>query len=211
MRLRPRAVVLSLILAVVVNALGLLFLLRINDHVRPAKGRAQVEARPIDFTARKKRKPPRRRVRRRIKRVALRQPPLPVPNLPSSIQAPGLLLPDVAAASLIRPVFDEEMASNTRLILAEEEVDEPPKVVHRVAPEYPEEAADKGVTGWVQLKLLIDRQGRVERVLLSNSQPKKTFDRVARRAIKRWVFSPARYQGKSVAVWFRQRLIFNLQ
>ena len=87
MRLGRRAIVVSALLALAVNSIGLLVLLAINEHVRPTKKRGQVKAREIDFTARKKKKRQRRRARQRLKRVALRTPPLPVPNLPSSIQA----------------------------------------------------------------------------------------------------------------------------
>lgn len=209
MRLRTRDIVASVLLALVINVAGLLLLVEINAHVQPQQDRAAVASRQIDFVKQRK-KPRQRRLRTRVKRVVFKQPPLPVPNLPSAIHAPGLLMPEIQVAGMIQPVFEQEARQGARLILSEEQVDVPPKALHRIPPDYPEDAADRGVTGWVQLKLLVDRAGRVEQVHLLGAKPKGVFEQAAQRAIRRWIFSPARYRGATVSVWFRQKMIFRL-
>ncbi len=211
MALKPRTIVSATVFSLLVNGAGLYLLVLINSHIQPPKTKKTLAAKPLDFTPRKKRRRVRRRVHRRARKTRVAVKPLAVPNLPSTIQAPGLGAPALAATSLIKPLFGETLRKQAKLIFKEEEVDEPPKVVHRVAPRYPQAARDQAISGWVQFQLLIDAYGRVEQARLLGANPKGVFERAARAAITRWTFSPARYGGRAVAVWFRQRLVFALR
>ncbi len=63
----------------------------------------------------------------------------------------------------------------------------------RVTPQYPIEAACKGIEGWVKLSFSIDTDGSVTNIQVMDSSPKRTFDRAARKALKAW-----RYKAKFV-------------
>jgi TonB family protein len=211
MALRPRTITFAAAISLLMNGAGLYLLVLINSHIQAPKQKKQLAVKQIDFTPRKKRRRVRRRVRRRTRKMRAAIKPLAVPNLPSTIQAPGLGAPTLSATSLIKPLFQDSLRKQAKLIFKEEDVDVAPKVVHRVAPRYPSAARNQAISGWVQFQLLIDAYGRVKRARLLGAKPQGVFESAARAAITRWTFSPARYQGRAVPVWFRQRLLFSLR
>jgi protein TonB len=68
----------------------------------------------------------------------------------------------------------------------------------RVDPQYPANAARDGIEGWVELSFSIDESGAVRDVVVTDSQPKRTFDQAAKRALQRWKYQAKREDGKSV-------------
>lgn len=75
--------------------------------------------------------------------------------------------------------------------------DQPPKLLKRVNPIYPQDAFVKKVEGTVILEILIDSTGRVSRVRVINSIP--ALDQAAIETVKQWLFSPAIKHGRPVA------------
>ncbi len=86
----------------------------------------------------------------------------------------------------------------------------PPVVVHRVDPEYPESARRARVSGEVVLKILVEADGRVSSVEVEEGLP-MGLSESASSAVERWVYAPARVEGKPVAVYSRARVRFSLQ
>ena len=77
----------------------------------------------------------------------------------------------------------------------------PPELVHKVQPRYPEAARLARLPGRVFLKAVIGVDGSVERVeVLSATHP--MFEEEAVAAVKQWRYTPARYHGIPVAVFF---------
>lgn len=67
-----------------------------------------------------------------------------------------------------------------------------PKVVKKVAPEFPAEAARQNVSnGTVRAKLIIAADGKVSDVEIVEAQPRRVFDRAAVEALKEWRFEAA--------------------
>ncbi|AWB69059.1 energy transducer TonB [Saccharobesus litoralis] len=65
----------------------------------------------------------------------------------------------------------------------------------RVEPRYPAAAARNGIEGWVSLQFSINELGAVEDVLVIEAQPKRVFDREAKRALSRWKYKPQVIDG----------------
>lgn len=65
-----------------------------------------------------------------------------------------------------------------------------PGIKTRVAPEYPDAAARRGLSGKVVLRLYINEKGIVDRVETLSAQPKGMFERSAERAFHAARFSP---------------------
>ena len=63
-------------------------------------------------------------------------------------------------------------------------------------PKYPTQAARDGKEGWVQLSFTIDELGGVTDVEVIDAEPKRIFDREAKRALRKWKYRPKIIDGK---------------
>ena len=97
------------------------------------------------------------------------------------------------------------------MVMSEDSVDVAPQPSERSAMEYPKKARKMGVSGYVVMNLLINKQGGVEKVKVLESQPANIFDDVAVTGVKTWRFKPAQYKGEAVKVWAKQKVRFDLQ
>jgi TonB family protein len=88
--------------------------------------------------------------------------------------------------------------------------DVPPITISTVTPEYPESEREREIEGTVSLKLLIGRDGIVHDVKIEK-QLSPVFDSVAVAAVEHSVFSPAKREGKPVAIWYYFPVRFNLE
>jgi protein TonB len=68
----------------------------------------------------------------------------------------------------------------------------------RIEPKYPVQAARDGKEGWVRLSFTINEVGGVEDVDVIEADPKRVFDREAKRALRKWKYKPKIVDGKPV-------------
>ncbi len=87
-----------------------------------------------------------------------------------------------------------------------------PTVVKKIDPKYPEIALRAGLEGNVYVKVWVDKEGKVRKVVVLKSDA-EIFNEAAIEAAKQWVFTPAVMQKGPVSVWvsipFRFRLTGN--
>ena len=82
----------------------------------------------------------------------------------------------------------------------------------RINPKYPIDAARNGVEGWVILAFDINAIGEVVNIKIVDSQPKRIFDKAARRALSQWKYQAKSVSGKTVAQQnFTVQLDFNME
>jgi periplasmic protein TonB len=74
-----------------------------------------------------------------------------------------------------------------------------PAYLYNPLPSYPEAARKTGQRGVVVLRVSINERGRVSAVNLIRSSGHSLLDDRARTAVQRWIFRPARQNGKPVA------------
>lgn len=74
----------------------------------------------------------------------------------------------------------------------------PPQVVTQTPPEYPQQAARRGVRGIVILRGVVDDQGVVRQTRILRSVP--MLDDAAASAVCKWRFTPAQFQWSPIAV-----------
>jgi protein TonB len=68
----------------------------------------------------------------------------------------------------------------------------------RIEPKYPMQAQRNGTEGWVRLRFSIDEVGGVTDIEIIEAQPKRVFNRAAKRALKRWKYKPKVVDGKTI-------------
>lgn len=77
--------------------------------------------------------------------------------------------------------------------------DQEVRPIVRVDPSYPANAARDGIEGWVSLRFTIDPLGGVRDIEIIDAEPKRIFDREARRALAKWKYQPRRVDGEAVS------------
>ena len=82
--------------------------------------------------------------------------------------------------------------------------------LQRIPPQYPRDAARNGITGWVQLEVLVNPDGTVRSARVLEAQPKGLFEASAVQAVLRWKFKPKVVNGQPVQQKGAQRIEFNL-
>jgi protein TonB len=141
-----------------------------------------VMAEPDDTTQLRKRVPP---------------PPPPPPKQPPKMKPvePDIPDADTDGLSFKMPAVDVAGASvDIGSVGAMRDGEATPIV--RIEPKYPVQAARDGKEGWVKLSFTINEVGGVEDVKVIEADPKRVFDREARRALGKWKYKPKIEDGK---------------
>lgn len=86
----------------------------------------------------------------------------------------------------------------------------PPRLVMKGSLDYPSEARQRSISGFVSLKILVATNGSVENVEIEESEPRGYFEQAAMKSIKTWKFEPAMIKGQIVAAWTTQKIKFEL-
>lgn len=218
----------SILVAVVVNVLGVWFLAGLSAPAVAEEPEAIEAPEVVDLPDPPEPLPPPRVVQQVNAPPSPLAPPAPAPPMLSApalsigVKAPTIDAPsagfDVNAGArassadgapgggeLARALEDQPERA-----LDERSVDRAPRPTRKIAPAYPRDAEDRGITGFVQLRLLIGADGGVERIEVVSSSPRGVFDAAARDAVGQWKFSPGMHEGQPVRVWVRKRLEFTL-
>jgi TonB family protein len=82
------------------------------------------------------------------------------------------------------------------------------KILHKVQPGYPGDAASLHIQGVVKIGVTIGTDGRVERMNLISGH--KLLAPAAMQAVRRWVFEPTQVQGHAVKVATQVSIPFDL-
>lgn len=118
--------------------------------------------------------------------------PDPAVHQPSSAATFAVRTPDAGfSAAVLPPVYDPAYYPSSQL-------DVYPALVQPVNLEYPQHAANDGISGRVQLMLLIDETGSVREVTIIDPGPARLFEKKLRSAFTQARFSPARKGGRAV-------------
>jgi protein TonB len=134
----------------------------------------------------------------------------PPPDLSSIIGGIEMNIPEFEAAAVMegdaRDLLDD-IAEET--VMSEGTVDSKPQVAHRADIEYPADAAQEGIEGYVVVHLLVSKDGSVELAKVLEAEPQGVFEKNVLDGVRDWRFMPARYKGNPVQVWVKQKIRFN--
>jgi len=88
-------------------------------------------------------------------------------------------------------------------------VEKEPAIVKKVDPKYPEIALRAGLEGTVYVKMWVDKEGKVRKVVVLKSDA-EIFNQAAIDAASQWVYTPALMQKGPVSVWVAVPFKFRL-
>ncbi len=82
----------------------------------------------------------------------------------------------------------------------------------RIEPDYPPQAKDRSIEGWVLFRYTVTKEGRVKDVVIVDAQPKGIWDRNTIRAVQNWRFQPALKDGKPIeTVGMQTKYVFEME
>jgi TonB family protein len=84
-----------------------------------------------------------------------------------------------------------------------------PKIIKEVNPQYPKSAKKFGLEGAVEVKVWVNKRGKVRRVIIQQSNG-EMLNQAAAEAARQFEFKPAKIKGKSVEVWVNIPFHFRL-
>ncbi|MDD5330825.1 MAG: energy transducer TonB [Sulfuricella sp.] len=105
--------------------------------------------------------------------------------------------PVAEQASPLLPALDIPLIEDPTWYPAKQ-VDRHPTALAQIEPDYPEQAAARGVEGSVVLLLLIDQAGAVKEASVADANPEGVFDDSALAAFRDARFAPAQKNGRAV-------------
>ena len=83
--------------------------------------------------------------------------------------------------------------------------------LNTVQPRYPARAANRSITGWVELLFTVTPSGETDDIEVSRSEPETVFDNAAIRAVEQWTFEPRVFRGQPINQRTAVRLVFNIE
>lgn len=145
-------------------------------------------------------------------------PPKPAPAAPlpaRTAKKPAVTVPvsgrstGVTSHAAPAAVASRETGEGRRRY-AMDQVDTVPSVVGQPRPDYPYRARRRNIEGWVKVRFLVDRDGRVHELTILSSSPRDVFDAAVKEAVPRWRFKPGIRSGRPVDVWVETTIQFKL-
>ncbi|PIV81512.1 hypothetical protein COW53_03960 [bacterium CG17_big_fil_post_rev_8_21_14_2_50_64_8] len=129
----------------------------------------------------------------------------PVPDLPR------LAGPDLGSVKVqLDPSLWRDEPPLGDFVFNGADLDEPPRALVRTKPQYPFKEQQRGVDGYVEVKLLVDADGLVSSVQVLQSDPPGVFDDAALKAVPNWKFAAGRIEGRPVPSWVVTRVVFTM-
>jgi protein TonB len=129
----------------------------------------------------------------------------PPPQLPEKEKAPEVPTqkmqvegPQQAAVNIGPMKVDKDVARNTGFALSASDGEYLPIV--KVAPLYPESAAERGIEGYVLLEFTVTETGATADPQVIESQPQGIFDEAAKKAVLKFKYKPRVENGRPVRV-----------
>ena len=115
----------------------------------------------------------------------------------------------VAANSLVLPVLPPT-APGLDGIFSPGDLDSGLTTLVRIPPVYPLGAKNRGVEGWVRVRFIVNEDGSVSDIEVTESKPRRIFDDAVLRSVAGWRFKPGTVGGVPVKIWAETVVRFNL-
>ncbi len=142
--------------------------------------------------------------------------PEPPRQQPKSDFTPELIFPSPHAPAIpdvsvsLDPLTLGSWDLQGEFIFSIGDLDQPPREISRIKPQYPPRAEMRRIEGTVKVRFLVDENGTVSRLSILEANPEGVFEDAVRRAVGRWKYAPGRIDGRAVATWVVAPITFTL-
>jgi len=144
------------------------------------------------------------------------------PNHPSppvaSLSAPVAATPVVSNTVVVTEASEQPVIANARIddSAGDPIVGSSPQLlilraVHSPPPAYPRRELARGISGQVELRVLVGINGLPQRIEVIGGSGIGAFELAAIRAVKRWRFAPHSVDGQARSAWARVPLNFRIE
>ncbi|MFO7930092.1 MAG: energy transducer TonB [Desulfosalsimonas sp.] len=140
------------------------------------------------------------------KEAAAKKPEQPEMSVPFDVN-PRL---PAGPNSLELPEMTKPQAYSPKDRFSAGELDRPLTPVSRISPTYPLQAKRRNLEGWVKVRFVVDKQGRVKDVTILEQEPEEVFDKAVRDCVSRWRFEPGTVGGTKVKTEAETTIRFEL-
>jgi len=123
------------------------------------------------------------------------------PKLPEVSQT--FAVPAMENLTLSPLEFKESYASH--------EIDAPLTSLSKMPPIYPLKAKRRGIQGFVKVKFVVNKDGRVENITVIEAQPSDIFNKSVYQCVSKWRFKPGTVEGIAVNTWAETTIRFKLE
>ena len=143
--------------------------------------------------------------------------PLPIVSLQPRLPTWGAQclsnIPDIATAAVSVAAAGTDtqpvpLSANQTYTVAQ--VDQPPTIIKAAPPVYPYWAKQRNAQGFVDLRFVVNKEGKVSHIETVRCSDNPRFIQAATDAVEKWLFKPATFNGQSVDVWCTQRIQFRM-
>ncbi len=143
-----------------------------------------------------------------LKTVSMKSVPvaLSAPAAAPASSPPPASAPQPAARSNPQPVKEHKKNGGYSL----GQVDAAPRAMYQALPRYPRRARQRNIEGWVKVRFLVDKEGRVRNLRILEESPPDVFHETVMETAPRWRFRPATKEGRPVNVWVEQTINFRM-
>ena len=179
--------------------------IRTVDFIRHQPGLKQQEKRstPEDPPPEPPRQLPRKTTERIQSQMTERlQMPMPMPNFDID------MMPGINMGVAIQPPVDA--APPAKVAYGLSEVDQIPTASVKTRPVYPYRARRLSIEGEVDVKFLVDRNGRVSKISIERASPPHLFEKSVVQALGKWRFIPGKVAGRPVNTWVTTTIVFKM-
>ena len=72
------------------------------------------------------------------------------------------------------------------------------KISTYVAPDFPQRASERNITGWVDVEFTVGTDGKTRNIVVTDASHETIFRREATEAISKWQFEPRVFMGRTI-------------
>ncbi|WP_144391373.1 energy transducer TonB [Pleionea sediminis] len=140
-------------------------------------------------------------VKRKERRTPKKPPPPDEPPPPETQQVSKVTNPNIQQMNIKMSKLDVSVGAGGMFIgnmeqMMSQDGEAIPMVI--IQPQYPRKAAMEGIEGYVKFKFTVKADGYAKDIEIIDANPRRIFERDARRAIYKWKFKPKVVDGKAV-------------